>query len=202
MRSIVAFFVIAFSAFSVAEEPANAMGSLQAKLAALNTFSAGFKQETKVQDGFVLDEQFGQMHFVRPNLLRWEAKEPFAQTLVADGRHIFLYDPDLNQVTQRNWISDPTQNPAAIFASDALIESHFSVTAADEVFYLKPLSESSSLLELRLRFEGDTPLAMEMDDNLGQTTEITFSDQEVDVSLDPSLFIFDIPEGAEIVTDG
>ena len=43
----------------------------------------------------------GSFEFQRPGRFRFEYRKPFAQTIVADGRTLWLYDADLNQVTQR-----------------------------------------------------------------------------------------------------
>src|SRR4051812_4037962 len=41
----------------------------------------------------------GTFEFARPDRFRFEYRKPFAQTIVADGQTLWLYDADLNQVT-------------------------------------------------------------------------------------------------------
>ena len=41
----------------------------------------------------------GSFEFLRPHHFRFIYKKPFEQTIVADGQTLWLYDPDLNQVT-------------------------------------------------------------------------------------------------------
>ena len=43
----------------------------------------------------------GRFEFQRPNRFRFDYQKPFVQTIVADGKTLWLYDADLNQVTQR-----------------------------------------------------------------------------------------------------
>src|SRR3954468_16038606 len=43
----------------------------------------------------------GTFEFQRPSHFRFEYRKPFDQTIVADGQTLWLYDKDLNQVTQR-----------------------------------------------------------------------------------------------------
>lgn len=195
---------------------------LQMLVDGLESYSADFTQKTYEQDGYLLDEQTGQIFFAPPGRLRWEAKEPYLQTLVADGETIHLYDPDLNQVTVRPWSDDAAQNPAAVFVSKQDLSSHFLIkkgavgdsafgesaayegfaTAASQVFELTPLSPNSSITGLTIRFDLDTPVAMEILDTLGQRTKIEFSNAQLGTELDQALFMFSIPEGAEVITDG
>ena len=43
----------------------------------------------------------GSFEFQRPGQFKFVYTKPFEQTIVADGRTVWLYDVDLNQVTQR-----------------------------------------------------------------------------------------------------
>jgi hypothetical protein len=43
----------------------------------------------------------GTFEFQRPGKFKFDYQKPFAQTIVADGKTLWLYDADLNQVTQR-----------------------------------------------------------------------------------------------------
>ena len=43
----------------------------------------------------------GQFEFQRPGQFKFVYTKPFEQTIVADGKAVWLYDVDLNQVTQR-----------------------------------------------------------------------------------------------------
>lgn len=202
MPKTLVLIVLLVSNLVWAEEPLPPADMLQKQLDSLTSFSADFEQTTYEQDGFLLDEQSGQLLFARPSQLRWEAVAPFAQTLVADGVDIYFYDPDLNQVTIRPWSDDPGQNPAAIFLSDRALVEHFSIAMEDGVFVLTPNSERTSVEKLRLSFDGAVPEFMEILDSLGQITSIRFSEQNIEPEIDPQAFQFLVPENAEVITDG
>lgn len=202
MRLVPVFVAICFSATVAAEDYVSPAELLQEKLAALSSFTASFEQTTLEEDGFLLDEQRGKLYFSRPSRLRWESIEPFEQTLVADGVDIYLYDPDLNQVTVRAWSSDPLENPAAIFVTSETVSAHFSVNLEDDVFVLTPFSETSSVLQLKLGFDDGAPSSLQILDTLGQRTEIVFSEQNLTAIVDAEMFQFTIPDGAEVITDG
>ena len=197
---IILCILISISAMA-AEEPTAAQ-QLQAKMTNLTTFSALFSQTTYDADGFLLDELEGRLFFNRPNHLRWEASAPFLQTMVADGENIFLYDPDLAQVTVRQWSNNPSENPAVIFLTGADLSEDFVISNDDESYTLVPRSENTSIFGLSVEFDGDVPSAMLIDDALGQKTQIKFQDSEVGIELDPAMFQFEIPDGVDVITDG
>src|SRR5436853_58053 len=53
----------------------------------------------------------------RPEASGPRTATPFEQTIVADGKTLWLYDADLNQVTQRPQAQALGSTPAAILAS-------------------------------------------------------------------------------------
>jgi len=61
----------------------------------------------------------GSFAFQRPGRFKFVYQKPFAQTIVADGQTLWLYDVDLNQVTQRKQADALGSTPAALLASAA-----------------------------------------------------------------------------------
>src|SRR5947208_437148 len=66
-----------------------------------NTRSASGRFEQQVMDraGKVVERGSGSFTFARPGKFRWVYDKPHPQTLVADGQKLWIYDPDLQQVT-------------------------------------------------------------------------------------------------------
>ena len=199
---IILAYMSMMSICSFADDHESAEQKLITLVDAIAAFSADLEQVTQEADGYILDTQTGNMVFARPNLLRWETLEPFSQTLVADGSHIYLHDPDLNQVTVRSWSSDPAVNPVAVFMASEQLKARFNVSEESDIFYLEPISVDASFQQMRLAFRQGLPAMLAIDDNLGQTTQIEFTNAQVLQSPEESLFKFKIPEGAEIFNDG
>ncbi len=59
----------------------------------------------------------GTFEFERPGRFRFVYRKPFEQTIVADGRTLWMYDVDLNQVTSRDQSKVLGSTPAALIAS-------------------------------------------------------------------------------------
>src|SRR5699024_11239873 len=64
---------------------------------------------------------------------------------------------------------------------------------------LTPRSEHSDFKEIRLGLDAGLPAAMELDDQLGQTTHIRFFDIEVNPSLPAARFELVVPDGVTVV---
>ena len=71
---------------------------LQAKLNALRTMSADFTQVVKAKRREV-SHSSGTMALSRPGRFRWQTKAPMEQLVVADGKQLWIYDVDLEQVS-------------------------------------------------------------------------------------------------------
>ena len=49
--------------------------------------------------GSRLQETHGHMVLAQPNQFWWQTADPFAQLLVSNGKRLWIYDEDLEQVT-------------------------------------------------------------------------------------------------------
>ena len=119
--------------------------------------------------------------------------------MVGDGEQIYLYDELFKQVIIREWSSDPSLNPAAILLEDIQLQDWAVLESAGQRLTLTPKGNLAAILEIQLVMEGSFPSLLTMLDTTGQTTEIRFSNVDVDIELAPELFIFDIPSGVEVI---
>ena len=79
----------------------DAGGRIDASLATVNPLTADFSQVVRNRDGQIVDRASGRLSLSRPNRFRWDYQKPYLQTIVADGKQLWLYDSDLEQVTVR-----------------------------------------------------------------------------------------------------
>src|SRR5690606_21419429 len=104
---------------------------LQRLLSQTRSLQGDFEQVTRDQDGQIEEENTGTFAIKRPGLLRWHIEEPFEQLLVSDGENLWVYDPDLEQVTISTVDEQMQQNSALLLSSDlAQIRANYRV---DEV---------------------------------------------------------------------
>lgn len=149
----------------------------------------------------------GEFSFQRPGQFKFIYTKPFEQTIVADGKTVWLYDMDLNQVTQRRQADALGSTPAAILASAndlSGLQKDFalkSVPDADGLQWVEatPKAADGQLQSVRVGFAGDTLAAMDILDGFGQRSLIRFHDLQVLPSLPAANFKFEVPAGADIM---
>ena len=181
------------------------MRQLQKHYQQTNSFSAKFKEEIAPADGTKRQRE-GTVYYRKPGRMRWDFGGQDSETIVSDGKMLYTYQPDLNQV-----IETPLENAfrsssaASFLLGIGNVEHDFdaSVPAAASADGLKHV-------ELKPKAGGDL-IAMGLDpatldikrlrltDQLGDITTLTFSDLKTSVALDDKLFAFTPPPGADIV---
>lgn len=177
---------------------------LEQVLSTTGRFSADFVQITTDPDGREMDKSSGHVYFSRPDRFRWEYKEPYVQLIVSDGDDVWLYDPDLEQVTVQP-LSDQARGPMAVLNGGDL-EQAFDVEAGDgegnlEWFDLRPKGESDFKL-IRAGIGNGIVQEMQLVDNFGQETHLSFKDVNRREVLPDSLFRFRPPAGVDVVHAG
>jgi outer membrane lipoprotein carrier protein len=153
-------------------------------------------------------KSYGQVSIQRPGKFRWEIKHPFKQLLIADGRYIWIYDKDLAQVTRKK-IDYRQLNSPILLLNDSIeiLEKTFLITkisgenSSDLWFELKPkiANESNCIQSVRLHFVSGTLTTMQITDNLGQYSNLDFSDSKINNILPRILFEFNPPRGVDVI---
>jgi outer membrane lipoprotein carrier protein len=170
------------------------------------TLKANFEQTVTDRNGKLVQQSTGSMWFSRPGKFRWEYMKPYKQLVVGDGQKLWLYDPDLNQVTVRKLDKAIGSSPAALLAGDAEIEKNFSLKDAGAVNKLNwveatPKSSDSTFERVRMGFAGNELSVLELKDNFGQNTVIKLSDVQLNVKFPHADFTFVPPKGADVISD-
>ena len=154
----------------------------------------------------------GSFAFVRPSVFRFDYNKPFVQNIVADGKNLWLYDFDLNQVTVRSQAQALGSTPASLIASAsdlATLGKEFELLAAPseagvDWVVAKPKMKDSSLQQVRIGLrqeDGHMVLAhLDIVDAFGTRSQMRFDKVQVNPSqLTASQFNFVPPKGADVV---
>jgi outer membrane lipoprotein carrier protein len=166
-----------------------------------------FKQITTDQEGEVVEENTGTFAIKRPELLRWHIEQPFEQLLVSDGATLWVYDPDLEQVTINTVDENMQQNSALLLSSDLEgIRTNYRVDEVrkegdTQVFALVPLDESNAFERLELKFENEQLSGWALDTALGETSTFTFGNLQINPSLSDQHFHFEPPPGVDVLDE-
>lgn len=193
------------SLFAHADDEA-AVKRLTELLNQAQTITARFSQLSLDGSGTQLQETSGELALKRPGLFRWHTDEPMEQLLVSDGKQVWLYDPDLEQVTIQSLDQRLTHTPALLLSGDvSQIRENFEITFKEGGnvvdFILKPKSKDTLFDSLRLSFRNGVLNDMQLIDSIGQRTNILFMSVKMNEPLDDKQFSFEIPEGADVIQE-
>lgn len=189
-------------------------------LADMNSIKGLFSQTITDADGSVLQETKGIYKIKRPGFLYWETLPPYEQTIISNSQKLWVYDPDLEQVTVHSG-QDLDKGPADILNGDlneinqqyvvnkiipSDAESKTSKSASSKVlesrvgFTLTPINlDASSFAQVTIWFENNNVSLIEMLDKLSQITLIEFSDTVLNTEMNAGEFVFIPPKDIDII---
>lgn len=167
---------------------------------------AQFSQSVFDRNGRKTQEASGTLYLSRPGKFRWVYTKPYAQLIVGDGKKLWIYDEDLDQVTVRKLDQAIGESPAALLAGNNDMEKLFNLKDTGEKDGLEwleatPKGKEGSFEKVRMGFRGNDLGAMELQDNFGQTTQLRFTSLERNPAMGSSLFRFTPPKGVDVIGD-
>jgi chaperone LolA len=197
-------FLLFALAVNVNVAHAGGVERLKAFVAGAKTVEADFMQTVVDKTGRVTQQASGTMAFSRPGKFRWDYRAPYEQIIVGDGKKLWLYDADLEQVTVKPLGDVVAGTPAALLAGDDAIEKYFSLKDAgqgDGLEWLEatPKSRDTTFERIRMGFRGDMLVQMELFDHFGQRTTLKLSQLRRNPSIAPARFTFTPPKGADVI---
>jgi outer membrane lipoprotein carrier protein len=119
-----------------------------------------------------------------------------------DGDHVWVYDPDLEQVQVRIQSHEEQQSPLAVLIDPTELDRQFNLAGDADADGLQWIvltpkkSEDAQFAAARLGFSGQSLQRMQLRDALGQRTEMTFSHWQRNPVFAAGTFAFTPPEGS------
>ena len=202
--------LLASLAFSLASLAHATTGPARQRLDAiatdLHSLKGHFTQTLADASGQGAKTSSGTLALEAPRQFRWDTLEPYKQTIVADGSRVWLYDPELEQVTVRVQSTEEAHSPLTVITDLKQLDKDFSVAERGERDGLVWLRLSSRAKDPQfdyadLGFDAQGLKRMMFRDQLGAVTDIRFSDWQRNVDLSPSTFNFTPPPGADVIGD-
>ncbi len=182
----------------------------------LDSFTKGLKgldgqftQQVFDDNGRVRESSSGRVALSAPRLFRWEYVKPYPQLIVADGKTVWVYDPDLEQVSRRAQGTAEQDSPLAALIDPGKLDRDFLVEdggAGDGLQWLllkpKQGADEAAFQSAKLGLDGNGLARMEIIDALGQRTEISFSGWKRNPSFARDTFTYTPPAGVDVVGEG
>jgi len=176
----------------------------------IKTFEANFTQTIKDKNSRLIQQTFGKIYLERPGKFRWQVTKPNAQLIIANGNKLWVYDPDLQQVTIQHFSQATNQTPAYLLSDNNLNLAHnfnikqtpqISQIANAEVFNLTPKEHDAMFSSIRLTFINKQIRQMELQDNMGHFTSILFGNVKMGEKLSNNLFEFTAPPNVDVLDE-
>jgi outer membrane lipoprotein carrier protein len=206
MRSLrlagLALALLSTSAFAGAKD------DLAAFTKGLKGLDGQFSQQVLDANGSLKESSTGRVALSAPRLFRWEYTKPYAQLIVADGKRVWVYDPDLQQVTRRAQGSEEQNSPLAALIDPSRLESDYIIKDAGTKNGLDWLTLSpkkatqNGFTSARLGFDARGLARMEVVDALGQKTIIGFQGWKRNPAFSADTFRFVPAKGVDVVGEG
>ncbi|MGL4667881.1 MAG: outer membrane lipoprotein chaperone LolA [Saezia sp.] len=192
-----------------AENSQPAIAALDYFLNNVNSMQADFVQVVIAPNSDRTRTSSGTFALSRPNRFRFDYTKPYEQLIVSDGKSLWLYDKDLEQVTQRAYSSAMASTPAALLAgaSEAtMAQKNFTLTSlpdADGLQWVeaKPKQEDGQINTARIGFRHGVLEVLEIVDNFRQKSTLTFSNVQVNPQISNSEFSFAVPDGIDLINE-
>ncbi|HKR75372.1 MAG TPA: outer membrane lipoprotein chaperone LolA [Rhodanobacter sp.] len=187
-----------------------ATGAARARLDAfatgLHSLTGSFSQTLVDPNGNAGKTSTGTLALEAPRQFRWETVAPYKQTIVADGSRVWMYDPELEQVTVKVQSSEEAHSPLTVLTDIKQMDREFKVTEQGERDGLVWLRLTSTAKDPQfawadLGFDANGLARMTFKDQLGSTTDIRFSNWQRNVDIPSSVFTFVPPKGADVIGD-
>lgn len=183
---------------------ATAREQLVAFLGDVRVLKGEFEQVVIDDLGEVIEESEGELALAAPRQFRFEYRTPYPQLLLADGEKLWVYDPDLEQVSVRAQSTEEANSPLTLILEPEALDEIFMVTEGGmehELHWLllTPLEQRNDFDRLDLGFDQNGLRTMQYRDPNGQRTQLRFANWQRDPALPADYFRFEPPAGVDVV---
>ncbi|MCG6873933.1 MAG: outer membrane lipoprotein chaperone LolA [Betaproteobacteria bacterium] len=201
-----AFALLCLAALMPGVACATALERLEQFMSQTQSARGEFEQRIYDRNRRLIQQSSGTLAFLRPGKFRWSYAKPYPQLIVGDGERVWIYDEDLQQVTVRKLDAALGATPAALLAGNNDAMKAFDLRddgREGDVEWLiaTPRNKESNFERIRIGFSSAGLARMELIDAFGQTTDLRFIALDRTPGLDPGLFRFVPPPGADVIGD-
>ena len=170
----------------------------------VTSMKGNFTQRAFNKRGKVTQNSSGLLYLSRPGKFRWVYKTPDPQEIIGDGRNVWVWDKELDQVTVKPTSQAVSTTPIAVLTRRDPPGARFHIKVLPKKggvdwFQLQPKKKSRDFRRIDLGLDANGRLRnMIMYDQLGQRTEVTMNTQN-NVPISGSTFFFQPPKGVDLI---
>ena len=184
---------------------------LDAYLDDMKTLRATFLQTLADGHGKEIDRSTGTLIVSRPGKFSWDihpqagnANKGAGQLMVSDGKNLWFYDRDLDQVTVKPVDAALSATPAMLLSGTVDMRKNFTLTPAGQRegldwVLVEPAGADADFKDALFGFASGDLKRMILEDKLGQTATIIFDHVERNVPVSPQDVSFTPPKGTDVI---
>lgn len=186
---------------------AGARDDLSSFTRGLKGLDGHFSQQVFDPSGKLKETSSGRVALSAPRLFRWEYAKPYEQLVVADGKTVWVYDPDLQQVTKRPQGAEEANSPLAALVDPSRLDRDYVVREdgrddnLDWLVLTPKEGTEASFQSARLGFGTQGLMRMQVVDAVGQKTRIVFDGWKRNPAFAANTFRFAPGKGVDVVGD-
>lgn len=177
----------------------------------LKTLRASFLQTLADSQGHEIDRSTGTLIVARPGKFCWDihpqngnTNKGAGQLMVSDGRNLWFYDRDLEQVTVKPVDAALSATPAMLLSGTVDVRKNFSLTPAGQRegldwVLVEPHGVDADFRDALFGFANGDLKRMILEDKLGQTATIMFDHIERNVPVSAQETTFTPPKGVDVI---
>ena len=190
------------------DDVAKALDLVHRAYSSVGSIRAVFVQSEERPGVGVTDREKGVLSFLLPDRMRWDYLGEKPHRVVIDDDLVWIYSPSRRQVIRRRMTAEEMRLGAATFLrgldgleDDFTIQSGRVRPAGRYALELFPVREATPYEKIGILVSPETGIIERITifHRIGNITTITFSEIETGVDLPQELFLWDVPEGTEVI---
>ncbi len=166
-------------------------------------------EQTYIVQGRARKSESGMLYLRKPGKMRWNYAEPAGKVFLSDGKDIYFYSPSTNRVEKTPMkATDDLRVPLAFvlgkldFSRD-FREFRVRREGTDTFIAAIPKSDKAPYQQVDFVVTPDFRIRrLTVTSQDSSQMSFLFGDENVNPKLDPKLFTFQTPAGAELVESG
>ena len=182
------------------------LDELQRFFSEIRSYSASFEQKVLDENLRLLEASSGEFSIERPGKFRWNYTSPSEQLIISDGKQVWIYDVELEQITHRQSSAAVSQTPAMLLSGEGNLQDNFILEDAgqhDNLHWVRmiPKSRDAGFTDVYIAFSDGKLQLLEMIDNFGQTTRMKFNNIKENIDIPDEIFTFIPPPGVDVIEE-
>ncbi len=129
IKSKLATLLFLYTALISNAKTENTINSLESFLQGLNSLEVDFTQILMNENGRELERANGVLYLKKPGKFYWNYQHPYSQKIITNGKILWIFDEDLEQVTIKSIDDKIEQTPVGIILGNESVKEHFVQTS-------------------------------------------------------------------------